>query len=225
MLVASYTWHWNVVFDRTTLVAIGYGAEDTLLVSALALAIGTAIGIAVAIVRTTRIPVLSQAMRVYVDVFRTTPALVQIIWIFYVIPVLTTIRISPLTAGVAALSLNAGAFLSEIFRAGIESVHRGQGDAASVLGYSKSQSLRHIILPQALRRVLPPTSNVFISLIKTSALVSVIAVGELTYQIEAQVASTFRPLELYTALALCYVILTLPVSLLSSALERRYRVT
>ena len=221
----GYSWHWGVVFSKTTLDALAHGAEDTVILSLLALVIGTALGLVVALVRSARVPVLSQILRVYIDLFRTTPPLVQIIWIFYVIPVLINVRLSPMAAGVTALALNAGAFLSEIFRAGVESVNRGQGDATRVLGYSGVQSMVHVILPQALRRVLPPTTNIFIALIKESSLVSVIAVGELTYQMQSEVASTFRPLELYTALAVCYVILTLPLSIASSRLERRFRVS
>lgn len=221
----SYAWHWSAVFNAETMSALGRGIEYTLLVSALALAFGTLLGIGSAVVRVSRVPFLSQVSRVYTDFFRTTPALVQLIWIFYVVPILLGQSLTALTAGVVALSLNAGAFLSEIFRGGLESIHRGQRDAAFVLGLSPWQSLRHVVLPQALRRALPATGNVFISLLKDSSLLSVIAVSELTYQAQAQVARSFQPLELYTALAIVYFLMTYPLSLAMRALERRVRIT
>jgi polar amino acid transport system permease protein len=138
---------------------------------------------------------------------------------------LVGISLTPIWSGVLALSLNAGAFLAETFRSGLESISSGQRDAASVLGLSRRQTFVRIILPQAFRRVLPATANVFIGLIKDSSLLSVIAVPELTYQIQSQVQTTFRPLELYTVLAVTYFLLTYPLSLMSTWLERRYRVT
>jgi ABC-type amino acid transport system permease subunit len=170
-------------------------------------------------------PPFSWLAYVYTDFFRTTPPLVQLIWIFYVMPIVLHVSLSPVTSGVVALSLNAGAFLSEIFRAGLQSIERGQRDASMVLGLSSIQTFRHVVFPQAIRRVLPAAGNVFISLIKDSSLLSVIAVPELTYQSQIFVTNTFRPLELYTALAVLYFCLTYPLSLATSALERRYRLT
>jgi polar amino acid transport system permease protein len=168
---------------------------------------------------------LVQIAYVYIDFFRTTPALVQLIWIFYVLPIILGLNLSPFTSGVIALSLNAGAFLAEVFRSGLQSISQGQHDAAYVLGLRRDQTWLRIIFPQAFRRVLPATGNVLIGLLKDSSLLSVVAVPELTYQMQTHVAVTFRPLELYTGLAIMYFVLTYPMSLAVSALERRYRVT
>ena len=206
-----------------TIVVIGL--KYTLLVSVLSLLLGNVIGLLAALMRISRKAPFSQIAYIYIDFFRTTPALVQLIWIFYVLPIVIGINLDPISAGVIALSLNAGAFLAEVFRGGIESISRGQRDATWVLGLSRMQGFVYVLLPQALRRVLPATGNVLIGLIKDSALLTTIAVPELTYQIQTDVARTFRPLELYTALACMYFALTYPLSLAASALERRYRVT
>jgi polar amino acid transport system permease protein len=224
MLIASYHFEWGIVWSHDTLVVLWTGVKYTLLVSALSLLFGNAIGLLAAVARMSRFPFV-QIAYVYIDFFRTTPALVQLIWIFYVLPILLGINLSPITSGVVALSLNAGAFLAEVFRSGLQSIAQGQRDAASVLGLSSLQTFVRISLPQALRRVLPATGNVFIGLLKDSSLLSVVAVPELTYQVQSHVAITFRPLELYSVLAVMYFVLTYPLSLLTSAIERRYRVT
>jgi polar amino acid transport system permease protein len=221
----SYTWDWSILFQRQTLEAYWLGLQITLGISVSALLLGTCIALLTAVARSSRRPPFVQIAYVYVDFFRTTPGLVQLIWIFYVLPILLGVDLVPFAAGVIALSLNAGAFLSEVFRSGLESIARGQRDAAQVLGMSRWQSMRHVVLPQALRRVLPATGNVFIDLVKSSSLMSVIAVGEVTYQTQIAVSETFRPLELYTALAVIYFALTYPLSLAVTALERRFRIT
>lgn len=218
----GYQFDWGVVFNRDTATIAISGIEYTFSVSALSLAIGTAIGLVLALSRGTRRFPIAQMAYVYTEFFRTTPLLVQIIWIFYVMPLLVGINLNAVEAGILALGLNSGAFFAETFRAGIESIGPGQRDAASVLGLSRVQSLRHIVLPQALRRVVAPTGSQFISLVKDSSILSVIGVTELLYQFQSQVSATFRPLELYTALAVLYFALTYPLSLVVSGLERRF---
>jgi polar amino acid transport system permease protein len=218
----GYQFDWSVVFSHGTGEVVLAGLEYTLLVSALSLALGTVVGMVVALARLTRRFPVAQLAYIYTDFFRTTPILVQIVWIFYVLPILTGVNLSAVDSGVLALGLNSGAFFSEIFRAGIESIGQGQRDAASVLGLSHIATLRHIILPQALRRVMAPTGNLFISLVKDSSILSVIGVTELLYQFQSQASVTFRPIELYTALAVVYFLVTYPMSLGISALERRF---
>src|SRR5262245_5345740 len=224
-MTAAYHFDWSVVFNGDTATIVWIGVKYTLLVSSLSLVFGTPIGLVAALARMSgRFPI-AQIAYVYIDFFRTTPPLVQLIWIFYVLPILIGFGLSPIASGVLALSLNAGAFLAEIFRSGLQSIDRGQHDAASVLGLSRAQTFLHVVLPQALRRVLPAIGSQFIGLIKDSSLLSVIAAPELTYQMQTHVARTFRPLELYSLLAVLYFAITYPLSLLTSALERRYRVT
>ena len=220
----SYEFDWSVVFSRDMVTVVLIGLRYTILVSLLSLLFGNLVGLVTAILRVSRKPPFAQIAYIYTDFFRTTPALVQLIWIFYVLPIILGVEFSPITSGVIALSLNAGAFLAEVFRGGLESINTGQRDAASVLGLSKVQAFLYVLLPQAFRRVLPATGNVLIGLIKRLSLLTIIAVPELTYQFQTDVARTFRPLELYTALAFMYFVVTYPLSLASSELERRYRV-
>lgn len=221
----NYQWDWSVVANRQTLESFGVGIGITAAVSAGGLCIGILLGLLTAIPRAAKVPVISQLVYVYVDFFRTTPILVQLIWMFYVLPVLLGINLSAFVAGTLTIGLNSGAFLSEIFRGGVVSVGQGQRDAAQILGLSKLQAMLYVILPQALRRVLPALVNVFISVIKDSSLVSIIAVADITYRAESAVALTYRPFEFYTALAVLYFVLTYPFSFLSSAIERRFHVT
>jgi polar amino acid transport system permease protein len=221
---AAYHWNWGAVFNRDVGKLGLIGLKYTLIVSGLSFLIGSALGLLVAGLRLSHIPPFSQIAYIYTDFFRTTPVLVQLIWIFYVLPVLFGWTFSPVISGVIALSMNAGAFFAEVFRGGIEAVPQGQWDAAKVLGYRRRSTITWIILPQGMRNALPATANIFISLLKDSSLLSVIAVGELTYQAQTQAAVAFRPLELYTALAVAYFLLTYPLSLASSWLERRFRI-
>ena len=219
----DYTFDWPIVLAPQTIRVILGGLRLTLFVSALALVFGSVIGLATAMARHAgRFP-LTQVAYVYVDLFRTTPPLVQLIWIYYVGPLILGIDVSAVAAGVTALSLNAGAFLSEVFRAGIQSVEAGQHDATAVLGLTRWQTYRYVVLPQALRRVTPAVTNIFMSLLKDSALLSFIGVTELTYGMQGEVSQTFRPFELYTALAVAYLVLTYPLSLLTSFLEHRFK--
>jgi len=220
----AYRWNWDAVFNHDVAHLALVGLKYTVMVTALSFLIGSALGLLAAGLRLTHKPPFTQIAYIYVDFFRTTPALVQLIWVFYVLPVLFGVTFSPFMSGVVALSLNAGAFFAEVFRGGIETIPQGQWDAANVLGYTRRSTIVRIILPQGLRQALPATASIFIGLLKDSSLCSVIAVHELTYQTQTLAAQTFRPLELYTALAVAYFLLTYPLSLTSSWLERRFRV-
>jgi polar amino acid transport system permease protein len=218
----GYDFEWSVVFSGSSLRFFAIGIAYTLLVSVFSLLMGCVIGLILAFARIGKRFPLSQAAYIYTEFFRTTPLLVQIFWIFYVMPVLLGINLNAIVAGVLAFGLNSGAYFAETFRAGIESIGSGQREAASVLGLSWPQTQRHIVLPQALRRVLAPTGSQFVMLVKDSSLLSAIGVTELLTQTQTQVQNTFRPLELYTALALIYFFLTYPLALTVSALERRF---
>jgi polar amino acid transport system permease protein len=221
---AAYRWDWGAVFNHNVEKLGLIGLKYSLLVCALSFVFGSTLGLIVAGLRLTHKPPFAQIAYIYTDFFRTTPVLVQLIWVFYVLPVLFGWTFSPVTSGVIALSMNAGAFFAEVFRGGIESIPQGQWDASKVLGYRTRSTIAWVILPQGMRQALPATANIFISLLKDSSLLSVIAVPELTYQVQTQAAVTFRPLELYTALAVAYFLLTYPLSLASSWLERRFRI-
>lgn len=220
--MTGYSWDWSILWSPGTLTSLGIGLRTTLLVSLISLAIGTTLGFLIAAIRTAKVPVISQILYAYVELFRTTPALVQLIWIFYVLPLLLGVQMSADVAGVLALSLNSSAFLSEVFRGGLASIDRGQHDASFVLGLSTLQKYRAVLIPQTVRRVLPSVANQFVSLLKESSLLSVIAVTDLTYLFQVQVAQTYRPLELYTGLAVAYFCVTYPLILVVRYFERRF---
>ena len=161
----------------------------------------------------------------YVELFRNLPLILVVYWAFYVLPILTGVGLSPLATGLAALALNVTAYNAETFRAGINSIRRGQVEAAMALGMSRAQALRRVVVPQAVRRILPVLASTWVSLFKDTSLVSVIAVSELAYvsmQIRAQ---TFRVLEMLTAMAAIYWLLGYPQAKLVDWIQRRYAVT
>jgi His/Glu/Gln/Arg/opine family amino acid ABC transporter permease subunit len=135
----NYHFHWDVVFNWDLATAVIAGLKYTLILSALGLLFGNLVGLLAAVMRISRTAPFSRIAYIYIDFFRTTPALVQLIWVFYVLPILSGISIPPIGAGVITLSLNSGAFLAEVFRAGIESIDKGQRDAAYVLGLTRTQ--------------------------------------------------------------------------------------
>ena len=152
------------------------------------------------------------------------PLLIVLIWIYFAFPVLFNVNPSPLQASVASLGLTYSAFLAEVFRAGIQAIPRGQREAAFTLGFSEVQTLRKVILPQALRIVIPPLGNSFVGILKDSSLVSVIGMVELMRQGMIVTSQTFRPLEIYTFVAVVYYLLTLIAAQGINYLERRYAI-
>lgn len=168
--------------------------------------------------------VVAWPARAYIELFRNTPTLVQIIWIYYALPVLTGISTDAVTSVVMALALSAAAMFAEIFRAGIEGVDQGEVEAARSLGMSYAQAMRRVILPQAIRRMIPPFTNMFIVWIKYSSLVSVLGVADLTYRAQLISTITYRPLEIFTFIALLYFVLSQSLSIAASALEKRLAV-
>jgi polar amino acid transport system permease protein len=194
----------------------------TIQVSLIAMVGGMAIGLLVALVRIARVPVVSGVASLYVDFFRATPVLVQLVWFYYALPILTGVSLTAFAAGSIGLSLYAGSFLSEIFRAGILSVERGQTEAALALGMSRTQAMRRVILPQATTRMLPPIGSSLITLVKDSALLSIISVPELMRQSEALASLTFRRMEVLSIAAMIYFALTYPLSRGVDYLHRRF---
>ena len=219
-MIAAYHFHWSVVFNGDTATIAWIGVKYTLLVSSLSLVFGTPIGLIAALTRMSgRFP-FAQIAYIYIDFFRTTPPLVQLIWIFYVLPILIGFGLSPIASGVLALSLNAGAFLAEIFRSGLQSIDRGQHDAASVLGLSRLQTFFHVVLPQAVRNVLPDLLSNTLEVVKLTALGSVVAMPELLFQARQAQSLTYNPTPIVVA-ALIYFVLLWPLVRLLSRLENR----
>ncbi|MGC3874424.1 amino acid ABC transporter permease [Halomonas sp. GXIMD04776] len=197
------------------------GIPWTLLISFGGLAIGFVIGIVFGLARISPIPLLRWPAIAYIEIFRGTPVLVQVLFIFYGLPQLLGGPINALTAGIAAIALNAGAYISEIVRGGVQSIEKGQREAGLSLGLSRTQAFRYIIWPQALRRMIPALGNQGIVSIKDTSLFSVIGVGELVRQGQVYIATTFTALEVYFMVALMYLAITLSLSLALRQLERR----
>lgn len=201
----------------------------TLEVSVIAVLLGIVIGLFTGLARISANPALRWTAITYIELVRGSPLLVQIfIWYFVLGTMINTImaqrgmgQLSPLWFGVAALAVFAGAYVAEIVRAGIQSIHRGQMEAARSLGMTYPQAMRHIILPQAFRRILPPLAGQFISLIKDSSLLGIIAVRELTKATREVVTTSLQPFELWFICALLYLMLTFALSMFVQYLERR----
>ena len=194
----------------------------TILISFLSLLLSTLIGGVVALARRSRILPLRSAALLYVEVIRGTPLLAQILFLFYVVANGIGLQ-DRLVAGILILSLFSGAYLSEMIRAGIESVPGSQLESARAIGLTTFQTYRFVITPQALRQILPPLAGQFASLIKDSSLLSIIGIGEFTLAAQQVNSATYRTLESYLPLAIGYLALTLPISLLSKMLEKRLR--
>jgi len=197
------------------------GVPMTVGITVGAFLLGVALGLPMAVVRLARTPVLDQVTVAWIEFFRTTPPLVHIVWIYYVFPVAFGLRLSAVVVVVVALAANASAQMAEIFRAGIQSIPKGQREAASVLGLNAWQRLWYVVLPQALRLIMAPSANALVSLLKDSSLAAIIAVPELMNRGQLLSTSNFRPLEVLTLVAVLYFVLTYPLALAAAALERR----
>jgi len=201
----------------------------TLKVSVIAIVFGILIGLFAGLARISSNPALKWSAITYIEMIRGSPLLVQIfIWYFVLGTLFNNIlakhgisQISALWFGVAALASFTGAYVAEMVRAGIQSIHRGQTEAARSLGMTYVKSMRHVILPQALRRILPPLAGQFISLIKDSSLLGIIAIRELTKATREVVTTSLQPFELWFVCALLYLVLTFSLSMLLQYLERR----
>lgn len=198
------------------------GAKLTLALTALALLIGIPLGLVVALARISPAGPLVWIAKIYIEVLRGTPLLMQIYVIYFVLPSLR-INLDPFTSGVIALSLNAGAYISEIFRAGIESIDTGQMEAARSLGMNYGMAMRWVILPQTVRRVLPPLTNEAVALLKDSSLVSVVALSELMRVGTELATSKGAPTTIYLGVALLYLCMTLPLTWVVRRLEEKYQ--
>lgn len=212
-----YHWDFGILWTyRTLLIA---GLAYTLLFTMICVVLGLLIGLVTGVGRLSKHRFVSVPLRAYVEVFRCTPVLVQLVWFYYALPVLSGIQISAVAAATLCLSLYGGAFYSEIIRGGIISSDNGQIEAARALGMRGHQILRRIVLPQALKRMVPPLMSQSIMQLKNTSLLSVLAVPDLLYQGQVIAHETYRPLELYTFIAVAYFAVLLPVTMWAKRLE------
>ena len=227
---SNYSWGWFVISPwtpkgQTNLMFLISGLGWTVLLAVCAILVSVTSGLLVSLLSLANNRVLRGIGRVYVEAFRSIPMLVMVLWVYYGLPVVLGIELGVFTAGVVALALCDSAFEAEIFRAGIQSIDRGQHEASESIGLTWFDKMRYVILPQAIRRILPPLGNQFVYMLKTSSLVSIIGLTELTRKANELVVTEYRPLEIYTFLILEYLVLIVIVSFLFRKLEQRMSVS
>src|SRR4051812_14482444 len=213
--------HWDFasVFANTD--ALLAGAVGTVRIFAICLVLGLSLGLVVGLGRYSRHRLFYWPATAFVEFFRNTPVLVQILWFYFALPILMPFSISPLAAASLGISLNSAAFSAEIYRGGIQSIHRGQWDGARALGMTFLQAMRRIILPQALKSMTPATTNRAIEILKRSTLASAVAYVEMLQQAKLIDSLNYNPIEAYTAVAVIFFVFLWPLVQLTYLLERR----
>jgi polar amino acid transport system permease protein len=218
-----YHWDFSPVFANTPLLV--QGLLNTLRITGVALACGMVLGLALALLRLSPRRYLSWPSGVVIEVFRTTPPLVQLFWFFFALPMMIGVEMTPFFAAVVTFSIQSAAFFAEVFRGGIVSIERGQWEAARAIGMTHRQALGRIVLPQAMKRMIPAFMERSIELMKTTTLVATIAYADLLFAANEIAQKTFRPLETFTVVALIYFLVIFAVSLAARQLERRLAVS
>ena len=215
-------WNFAAVFDHLGFLMAG--AVMTVQVSVLSMIIAILLGLVIALVRMAPMATLRIAASVYIDIFRSTPLLAQLVWVYFAFPILTGVTVSPFVACTVSLSLYASAYLAEIYRAGILSIASGQRHAGLALGMAPRQVMTRVVLPQAVTRMLPPMGSQFITLFKDSALVSLVTLQDLMWSAQSLAAFTLRTVEVLTVVAFIYMALTIPQAFIVNHLHRRFGV-
>ena len=213
----------NNVEGLTNLKFLLSGLTTTIFISLVSIIISIFLGLVVAIPSLAKNKYLTYLNIGYVEIVRAIPLLVLILWIYYGLPIMTGISFSPFVSGIIALSISESAFQAEIFRAGINSIKKSQWEAGSSLGLNFFRKLRLVILPQAIKNILPAIGNQFVYVLKMSSLVSIIGIGDLTRKANELVVTTYRPLEIYTFLIIEYLILILIVSYFVRKFEKNLK--
>jgi len=213
----------NNIEGLTNLKFLLSGLTTTIYISVVSIVISMFLGLIVAIPSLAKSKFLTYINIGYVEIVRAVPLLVLILWIYYGLPIMTGISFSPFVSGIISLAISESAFQAEIFRAGINSIKKAQWEAGSSLGLNFFKRLRLVILPQAIKNILPAIGNQFVYVLKMSSLVSIIGIGDLTRKANELVVTTYRPLEIYTFLILEYLVLILIVSYFVRRLENKLK--
>ncbi|MEO7243483.1 MAG: amino acid ABC transporter permease [Variovorax sp.] len=218
-----YQWDFTPVLANSGMLAAGL--VNTLKLTGTALAFGIPLGLGLALLRLSRFPALSLPAGFIVEFFRTTPPLVQLFWFFFALPILIRVEMTPFFAAALTFSIQSAAFFAEVFRAGIVSIESGQSEAARALGMTSAQAMRRVILPQAVKRMIPAFMERSIELMKTTTLVATVSYADLLFQANELAQKTFRPLEVFTVTALIYFTVIYAASLVVHRIERRLAVS
>lgn len=198
------------------------GLQVTIYIFLIAIILGFFIGLVVALFRLAPIKVLNWIAKVYVDIIRGTPFIVQLFFIYFGVNSLHVISLNSTTAGIITVAINAGAYFAEIIRAGIQSIDKGQTEAARSIGLTSAQTMRYVVLPQAFRRMLPTITNQSIISLKDTSLLSVIGIADLTQQGQIQASATFEAFRIWLAVGVIYFIIIYLLSILANFIERRF---
>jgi polar amino acid transport system permease protein len=218
-----YQWDFTPILANSGMLAAGL--LNTLKLTGTALAFGIPLGLALALLRLSRLRSVAWPAGFLIEFFRTTPPLVQLFWFFFALPILIQVEMTPFIAASLTFSIQSAAFFAEVFRAGIVSIDRGQSEAARALGMSGAQAMRRVILPQAVKRMIPAFMERSIELMKTTTLVATVSYADLLFQANELAQKTFRPLEVFTVTALIYFTVIYTVSLVVHSIERRLAVS
>jgi polar amino acid transport system permease protein len=213
-----YTWDFSVVWTYHKLFLAGTGVTIGLTIAIVIL--GLLIGLIAGVMQISRSATLRWTSWAYIEMFRLTPLLVLLLWFYYALPIMTGIKLDALSAAVITLSLYGGSFYAEVIRGGIVSIEPGQSEAGLALGMTPMRVMRRIVLPQAIKRMIPPLMNQSIIQFKNTSLVSVLAVPDLLYQGQIVAMDTYRALEVYTTIAIIYVVVLLPLTAIVKRAER-----
>jgi glutamine transport system permease protein len=200
------------------------GLQVTLYIFVIAIILGFLIGLVIALFRLAPIKLLNWIAKVYVDAIRGTPFIVQLFFIYFGVNSLHLVSLNNTTAGIITVAINAGAYFAEIIRAGIQSIDKGQTEAARSIGFTEAQTMRYVVLPQAFRRMLPTITNQSIISLKDTSLLSVIGIADLTQQGQIQASATFEAFKIWLAVGIIYFIIIYLLTLLANFVERRIQV-
>ncbi|MBN9437770.1 amino acid ABC transporter permease [Bosea sp. (in: a-proteobacteria)] len=214
-----YTWRFDAVWGYRDLFLTGTAVTIGLTIAVVIL--GLVVGLVAGLAQLSRSPTLRWLSWLYIEMFRLTPLLVLLLWFYYALPMLTGIKIDALTAAVVTLSLYGGSFYAEVIRGGIVSIEAGQSEAGLALGMTPGKVMRRIVLPQAIKRMIPPLMNQSIIQFKNTSLVSVLAVPDLLYQGQIVAMETYRALEVYSVIAAIYFVVLLPATVIVKRAEKR----
>jgi polar amino acid transport system permease protein len=215
----SYDWAWWIV--PRAMPALVKGLQLTLFITVAVIVLGFLLAIFVAAGRLARSPLVNKPVAAYIEFFRGTPALVQLVWVYYCLPIVLGIELPSIASIILALTLNIAAFYGEAIRAGIQAIPRDQSESADILGLSYVDKMRYVIMPQGFRIIIPVVLSQSISLFKDTALVSTLGVADLMYQARVVATETYRPLEILTVAAMIYFVLAFPCTVATRLLELR----
>lgn len=215
----EYAWEFGPVLERMDMLLIGL--MNTIKIAVVSIVLGVIVGLVLAMMRLSPRRLLNAPALIFIEFYRNTPPIVHFFWFFYALPVLLSVSLSPYIAAVLALSTQSGAFYAEVFRGGIVSIERGQWEGGKALGMTHGALMRRVIVPQAISRMVPPFVERSFELLKTTALASTLAYADLLYQAMMVNQETFRPLEVYTTIALMYLALLVTASQLARLAEAR----